>query len=194
VNSPGNLFQENSSMKRVFLPTLVTAVLFGSALPALAAPAGQVPDKTAIKILYTRLCNAMKNKDVRAIEVLGTSDFTHKGPDGKVKSAKEAMAEVEQGLRSMKKINDVKADIRSVAISGKKAVVTVNYTMSAVIVQKGKPADMSMKSTSKDTLVKTPQGWKFKSVSAVTDEASINGQRIPGTPTPSKAVRSRART
>ena len=168
-----------------FLSPIIPAALICASLPSLSMPAGQMPDKTAIKILYTRLSNAMKMKDVRAIQSLGTPDFTNKLRDGKVYNAKDSLAEMEKGFRSMKRITDIKINIRSLTINGKKAVAVVDHNMSAVIVMQSKPADMTMKSSSKDTLVKTPQGWKFKSVVSLSEEMTINGQKI-GTAPPAK--------
>lgn len=156
-------------MKRLVLVCLAGL----AAIPPYAALAGQMSDNEAIKILYVRMRKAMKDRDAKTIQSLMTDVST---VDGKTMTVKESMAVMESVLKRMKKVNEYKTEIKSCEISGKTAKLTVDYLLSAVMIQKGKPHDLVSKGTNTETLVKTPRGWRLKTVTTVKDETTMDGK------------------
>ena len=168
-------------MKRLLLALSAASLVI---IPTCALAAES--DSAAIKAVYAKLSDAMRAKNVKAIAALGTPDFTVKEKNGTVHNAKESMAMMEQEFRTTKKINDLRMTLRSIKSDGRKATTTVDYVIASVIVQGGKPHDFKLSSTSRDTLVKTPQGWKFKSVETLSETMTMDGQPM-APPPPKKA-------
>lgn len=169
-------------------PLFLAIVWLAVSAIACHAEDGKFTDKPAIQELYTRLSNAMRAKDMKTIASLGTPDFTATDASGKVYNARQSLAMMESDLRSMKRINAVKPRIRSIALDGKKATTVAEMQVSAVMVQGGKPHDMKSTSVSKDTLVKTAKGWKFKSVVSLSADVTMDGRKVT-VPPPGKKKR-----
>lgn len=165
-------------MKRL---ALIAATAF-LAIPALAAPVRDGQDRAAIDALYGKLTAAMRARNTKAIFALGTPDFSVKERNGQVHNAKDSKAILEAEFKTIKKVNELKMTIRSLKVKGKTATATVDYTMSAVVINAGKPHDMKDKGVTKDTLVNTDKGWKFKSVETLSDNMTMDGQPMPSAP------------
>jgi ketosteroid isomerase-like protein len=163
------------------LTALLVAMLFASNLTAQAAPRDAAADKQAIKKTYEQLEAAMRAKNLKAIAALETADFTHKS-GGKTYTAKQALDEMAKHLRSMKRIGELKVTARTIALKGAQATVLSDYALSAVIVDGGRPHDLKVLGSSKDTLIKKHEGWKFQKVVELTNSSTMDGQAPPINP------------
>jgi ketosteroid isomerase-like protein len=146
------------------------------------ASVARADDRKDIDALYGKLQQAMAKKDVAAIEKLQTPDFTSKGADGKVTSGKEVDAQMKQNFATMQ---NPKMNIKVVkcVIKGKTARVDTTFTYSAGMKDKdgqmgpkGKVHTMTMAGGVSNDLVKTPQGWKFKSMEEHVGKAMMDGK------------------
>ena len=144
---------------------------------ALAVPAlSRADTKSDIQKVYDKLSSSMLKGDLKGIMSTATPDFVMKEKT-RTLTAKQALAEMEMMFKSGLKIKAAKMKVKSVTLKGNTAIVnSTGYTEAAMKMQDGKMHQMVQHSTSRDVLVKTPQGWKFKVAEMISDKSTMDGK------------------
>ena len=162
----------------LFVPGIIMLVA-GGITPVRADSA----DEKAIRAMYVKLEQAFKNKDMDAIMALSTKDFTEKMPDGKVLSAKEAEQQMRQEFAMTKEVKSVSMHPDSIKVSGKNATVMGTFKFTDIVVDsqgmmgpKGAQHTLSGSGKSRVKLVKTAEGWRFKSEEGLSMKATMDGK------------------
>jgi ketosteroid isomerase-like protein len=139
-------------------------------------------DRKDIEALYGKLEHAFMKKDVAAVENLQTPDFTHKGADGKVTSGKEVDAQMRQQF-AMQETAKMNIKVVKCVIKGKTAKADTTFTYIATMKDKdgqmgpkGKIHTLTMAGGVGNDLVKTAQGWKFKSMEQHVGKMTMDGK------------------
>lgn len=134
-------------------------------------------DRKEINALYKKLTTAMKKKDVKTVMALATSDFSMKMPNGQVQKADAIEASMKQMFSGTKSIDKLETKIDSLKIQGNKAVA-VSTTAFACTMQdaQGQRHKYTENSTSRDYLVKTKKGWRFKRTEALKAKVTLDGR------------------
>src|SRR5688572_17601366 len=157
-------------MNRVLTP-LAAAALFFTVSPATA------DTKSDIQKVYNKLCAAMKKGDMKTLMASGTSDFKMKEM-GVTKNAEEVRKEMQGMFASGFKINKCVMTVKSVKLKGNTATVkTVSHTDALMPGGPGgKKMHMVGDGVSRDILVKTRQGWKFKFAETLSNKMTMDGK------------------
>lgn len=144
--------------------------------------AARADDRQEIAALYEKLRQALLHRDAHAARVLETPDFTTMEM-GKPVSGKQLEAEMKQEFAATKAVKQAKIKITKVTIQGKNAAVENDFHFTADIVDttgqmgaKGLTHTLSMSGTNHNTLVKTAQGWRFKTFEEGTQKMSVDGK------------------
>lgn len=160
-------------------------VLVASWLLAGVGSFASADDRKEIEALYAKFVQAFKKKDVNAILETGTPDFAQKGVDGTVLNAKQVEAMMRQQFATIKAIKKMEVKIKEVKIKGKTATVLSSFTLVWEIVDKegqlgtkGKTHTLTVLGTTRDTLVKTDKGWKFKLAENLSEKLLVDGKPL----------------
>ena len=154
---------------RKAVPALSAAMLV-MAMPAFADA------KSEIQAVYNKLTAGFKKGDTNQIMSLGTKDFVMI-QYGQRMSGEQVMKEMQGMFASGMKINKMSMTVRSVKVKGNTALATTDAVSDMMMkMPDGKMHRLESTSVSKDTLVKTPQGWKFKIAQTVSEKAKMDGK------------------
>lgn len=151
-------------------------------------------DEKAIRALFAKLEQAFKNKDMKAIMAMSTSDFTEKMPNGTVLTAKQAEAQMTQEFAMIKSIKEVSMKPGKIKVNGKTATAMSDFKFNETVVdqmgqlgKKGATHAMSGTGQSRVTLAKGQDGWKFKREEALKVNMTLDGKPFnPMAPPPKK--------
>jgi len=135
-------------------------------------------DKQQIRMLYTKLKNAMMTKNIAAIEKMESPDFTETEM-GRTLNAKQANDSMKMQFRMIKQTKYINMDITSMKIEGKNAHVTTKFAMEAVMMgQDSKDHTLKVTGTTVEMLVKTANGWLFKSEKDTGSKVVMDGKPV----------------
>ncbi len=159
----------------------LTVVFAGIAVISLAVSAC-ADDRTEINALYAKLKQYLVTNNPDGILPLEMPDFKATMADGKVLNGKALSARMKQQSAGSKLL---KMDIepKKVDIKGKSANVLTFFSFSSEMVDaagnmgpKGKKHVMAGSGNISNTLVKTPQGWKFKTMKEEKAKMTMDGK------------------
>jgi ketosteroid isomerase-like protein len=159
------------------LAAVFAALLLAGIVPT-AVRADDKAVRKEIEGLYAKMVQAMKNKNIKSVMETGTPDFTMKQANGQVLKAKDVAVQMQGEFAMTKSVDQCTMTIDKLTVNGNTAVSTASYIM-AMTVGGQKPGEthkFTSKGINKDTLVKTPKGWKFKSVENVKDTMTMDGK------------------
>lgn len=149
----------------------------------IAGSTARANDRQEIDALYTRFKHAFLHKDYDALTALESPDFTDKGPKGRTLNAQQANAEIKQQFANTKSVKKMDVQIKKLTIQGKNATALTNFTFAGVIVDtdgemgaKGKTHAMMVIGSTRDTLIKTAKGWRFKTFSTTSKNVLVDGK------------------
>ena len=158
-------------VRRVILP-LAAAALFFAVAPASA------DTKADIQKLYNKLATAFKNGDMKLLMTTAAPGFKMK-EHGQTMNAEQARAQLEGMFKSGFKINQCTMKVESFKLKGNTATVkALGHTDGLMPGPGGKKMHMVSDTVSRDILVKTPQGWKFKFAETVSDNTTMDGKKF----------------
>jgi vacuolar-type H+-ATPase subunit B/Vma2 len=134
-----------------------------------------------IRAGYDRIVQYTKQKNVEGLLRMMTPDFMYRTRRGMVMSkqmVEMAMREHYARIQSVKKRT---TSIRKMEFQGKTVRVTTAEEFVAIILDPlGQPHEHVNRATTRDTWVKTPQGWKIKMTEILEEETFIDGRRQTG--------------
>src|SRR5688572_15291128 len=144
--------------------------------------------KSEIQTVYDKLGKAFMSKNVDGILALCTPDFTHKQPNGRVSAGPAMAAQLKQQFATGMIIIDWKSKLLEVKTKGNTATVKSNDQAKMQMKEPdGKTHTYAVNSSAIDTLVKTREGWKFKTVHVLKERMTRDGKPMgPMAPPPSK--------
>ncbi len=170
--------------RRMILPLAVAALFFA------VAPAS-ADTKSDIQKLYNKLAIAFKNGDMKLLMSTAAPGFKMK-EHGQTMNAEQARAHLEGMFKSGFKINQCTMKVQSFKLKGNIATVKALSHTDGLMPggPGGKKMHMVSDGVSRDILVKTPQGWKFKFAETVSDKTTMDGRpfdpSMMAPPTPKK--------
>ncbi|HVL38264.1 MAG TPA: nuclear transport factor 2 family protein [Fimbriimonadaceae bacterium] len=162
-------------MRFRFLTALVT---FGLACSVLADA------RSDIQAGYDKLVAAWKANDAvrseKAMKALATPDFTYIDLQGNKQNLAQIIEMTKMQTKATKKVDKMEIKITSFKISGNVATVTTRGAFEGVValMDPKKPGKLVTTSTSTDTWVKTPQGWKCKTVKITKESVTFDGKKL----------------
>lgn len=173
-------------MKPRMIPALTLMLVL-----VIAGSAARANDRQEIDALYARLKQAFLHKDADAFRALMTSDFTDKEPGRPPMNAQQSLAMMRQEFAATKSVKKMDFQIKKLTVQGKNATATTTFTFVGDIVDqagqmgtKGKTHTMTMLGSSRDALVKTAKGWRFKGTETLSQKLLVDGKPISPGQTP----------
>ena len=130
---------------------------------------------------YRKLAEAHDRRDLKAIAGLKTLDFHAIFPDGRVGDVKVMEQYTKQFIESNQPPFNIKNTIQQLTVSENKliAVAEVFQEASRSRDLAGKVRKVDTSVVQRETWVKTPEGWKLKSVDNVRDQKRfVDGKRV----------------
>jgi len=136
-------------------------------------------DKDQIKALYAKLENALRSKDINAVEATEAPDFTDT-ENGRKLSKAEANKQMKTEFASIKSLQVFKINLTSLKINGNTAHGTTTYSMkfkSAGMTSGDKTThSYELTGSTEEDLVKTHKGWLFKSTKNKGSKLRVDGK------------------
>jgi len=154
-----------------------------SLLLAVVAVRIALADKRAareIRAQYARTVQYSKQKNVEGLLRQMAPDFLYKAKNGNVMNKQM----VEQAMRAqyalIQSVDKRTTTIKKMEIKGNTARVITQEELAVTLVDaQGKPHKVVSKATTRDTWVKTPQGWKVKMTEILDEQTTIDGKPQP---------------
>ena len=154
-----------------------------SLLLAVVALRIALADKRAareIRAQYARTVQYSKQKNVEGLLRQMAPDFLYKAKNGNVMNKQM----VEQAMRAqyalIQSVDKRTTTIKKMEIKGNTARVITQEELAVTMVDaQGKPHKVVSKATTRDTWVKTPQGWKVKMTEILDEQTTIDGRPQP---------------
>jgi ketosteroid isomerase-like protein len=154
-----------------------------SLLLAVVAVRIALADKRAareIRAQYARTVQYSKQKNVEGLLRQMAPDFLYKAKNGNVMNKQM----VEQAMRAqyalIQSVDKRTTTIKKMEIKGNTARVITQEELAVTMVDaQGTPHKVVSKATTRDTWVKTPQGWKVKMTEILDEQTTIDGKPQP---------------
>jgi hypothetical protein len=168
--------------KRWYVPAV--CVLLAS--PAIARPATSQTTQSVrkeLEAISARFTRAYQQNDREAMrrlyQEMETSDYTAKPIKGKCYSKQENIASLDKGPLASVRFRDFDTKIIKLTVTGSHAITISDCRMSMDVPDpKGGLHDVSLLTTSRDTWIKTPHGWKSKSTVILKQKALVEGRPV----------------
>lgn len=158
---------------------LGTITALGLTLMTGACAISQADDAAVRKEIqagYDKLCAAMKSKNIDGVMKMGTKDFSYT-EKGQTMGGEQMKQMMQQQFAAMKSCDKMVMKIDKLTVKGNTAtVMSSSEGVMTIGGADGKTHKMADKNTSKDTWVKTPEGWKCKNVTVLTDKMTMDGK------------------
>ena len=167
---------------RVRLLTLAAVALFGAVVPqGYAQSRRERAVRRELEATYAKVAEAYRNKDIKAFMDDKTADFTARSLNGNVATREQVEAGVRQRMGRIKRLNYLKVKLKELTVTGDVAVAITTQEFSRVVAdaQGNERTVVSKGTTHRDTWVKTPAGWKIKTVEELTQGKELIDGRAP---------------
>jgi hypothetical protein len=167
-------------------PLLSVLALIALALAG-TPPAARADDRTVrrdLDAIYAKYVQAAKQKEKTAlkqfIQQYTVADFQQKVPGGRTLNRAQVTAMMTEGPAAGTRIVDEQLKIHQLAVKGNVAVMTYNDQTTAIVAdQQGKSHKIVSTSTSRDTWVKKPAGWKMRLSEVLQAKTMMDGKPVP---------------
>lgn len=149
-------------------------------LAVAAATAGVRADSLRAQMdkCYAIYRKAWLARDAKLLMSQVHPDFTYQGPHS-AKPKRMSAAQMSQGVAMVKSVASFDVKILGIQGAGNKATVRTLQTMvGKMIGPDGKPHTMVSIDDSMDGWVKTPKGWKIRSVKSISSKMTLDGKRL----------------
>lgn len=166
-------------------PLLNVLALIALALAG-TPPAARADDRTVrrdLDAIYAKYVQAAKRKEKTAlkqfIQQYTVADFQQKIPGGRTLNRAQVTAMMTEGPAADVRIVDEHLKIRKLSVKGNEAVATYTDQSTAVVADpQGKSHRIVSTSTSRDTWVKTPRGWKMRLSEVLQAKTMMDGKPV----------------
>ncbi|HEX8163914.1 MAG TPA: nuclear transport factor 2 family protein [Pyrinomonadaceae bacterium] len=167
---------------RIRLLTLAALALSGALAPqGYAQGRRERAVRRELEATYAKVAEAYRNKDIEAFMDDKTADFTARSLGGNVATREQVEAGVKQRMARVIRLNYLKVRLKELTVAGDVAVAITTQEFSRVVAdpQGNERTVVSKGTTHRDTWVKTPRGWKIKSVEELTQGRELIDGRAP---------------
>ena len=157
-------------------------LLAASAILA-ASAFGFADTKAELDGMYAKLNAAMKQKNTAAVMAMCTKDFSWVDPKGKKMSRAEMEQQLKMQFSFMKKVTAVTVKIEKVTVKGAETIARTQGIFEGDIQltpDAKKLSKLKSSSITDDTWIKVGGKWMLKKVSAIKDNATIDGKPVGG--------------
>lgn len=138
-----------------------------------------------IRAEYDRILRYTKQKNVEGLLRMMTPDFLYKTQRGTVMSKQAVEMAMRDHYARVQSVKKRATTIKKMEFRGNTVRVTTAESFVAIMLDSlGKPHEYVNRATTRDTWVKTPQGWKIKMTEILSEETFIDGKRQVSTLTP----------
>ncbi|GIV15283.1 MAG: hypothetical protein KatS3mg022_0718 [Armatimonadota bacterium] len=133
-----------------------------------------------IRAEYDRTIRYTKQKNVDGLLRQLAPDFLYKTKSGQVANKQMVELAMREQYARIKKVDKRTTTIKRMEIKGNTAVVTtVEEAVFTTVDVQGRSHKVRNVATTRDTWVKTPQGWKVKMTEVLDEETFRDGERLP---------------
>jgi ketosteroid isomerase-like protein len=116
-----------------------------------------------IERAYKKYFAALKAKDARLMAEMLTSDFTWRTLEGDILDVSKTATLMDGQVKSLLSIESADAQITDLSVQGSEATFQVTEHITSVVAdENGKAQKFKSVEVFRDTMVPTPDGWKFK--------------------------------
>ncbi|MGC8784977.1 MAG: nuclear transport factor 2 family protein [Armatimonadota bacterium] len=134
-----------------------------------------------IRAEYNKIIRYTKQKNVDGLLRQMTPDFLYKTKSGQVLSKQMVEMLMREQYARTQSVDKRTTTIKKMEIKGNTArVTTAEESVVTMVGAQGRIQKVRNVATTRDTWVKTPQGWKIKMTEILNDETFIDGKRQPG--------------
>jgi ketosteroid isomerase-like protein len=158
--------------KHVFVPTALISVAIVTIAPAFAENKAKI--QPVIQTNYNQINAAFVRKDIASATALFTPDYVSINPEGQ----KQTLAEFREHYNNLFtrfniKLTSNKATIKSIDVSTEGIDVAIEQKTEGTVAGSNK---IVIDQTSRDSWLKTPQGWRLKQSKILTSQTTFNGK------------------
>jgi ketosteroid isomerase-like protein len=161
-----------STFRNSILITALTAVTIATIVPAHADNNSKI--QPTIQTNYDRINAAFVRKDIKGATALFTPDYVSINPEG----AKQNLAEFREYYKNLFsrfkiELTSNKAKIVNIDVNADGVDVAIEQKTEGTIAGSNK---IIIDQTSRDSWLKTPQGWRLKQSKILTSQTTFNGK------------------
>jgi Domain of unknown function (DUF4440) len=132
----------------------------------------------AIQTNYDRINAAFIRKDIKGATALFTPDYVSINPEGKKQNLSEFREQYDTLFKRFNiKLTSNKATIKNIDVIAGGIDVAIDQKTEGTIAGFNK---LVINQTSRDSWLKTPQGWRLKQSRILTSQTTFNGQTFKG--------------
>jgi ketosteroid isomerase-like protein len=133
-----------------------------------------------IRAEYAKTIQYTKQKNVEGLLRQMTPDFLYKTKSGEVWNKQMVEAAMRTQYARTKSVDKRTTTIKRMEIKGNTARVTTEEVVAVTMLDaQGVPRKWQSKATTRDTWVKTPQGWKVKLTEVLNEQTTVDGKPQP---------------
>lgn len=133
-----------------------------------------------IRAEYDKTVRFTKQKNVDGLLRQMTPDFLYKTKEGQILNRQTVELLMRQDFARIQTIHTRTTQIQRIQVTGNVAqVVTRERTVFTATDPQGKPVKMDLRATTRDTWVKTPQGWRVKITEVLDEQRFMDGKPQP---------------
>lgn len=135
----------------------------------------EAADLRALDDSYARIERAVTAKDLDELKAVQAPDFWHRLNDGSARGREEENAALAKSLAA---VGPLSAELRvsSMTVAGAQAVVVASMTSTGTFVQDGRRRRFRSVTISRDTWVKSPDGWRLSLSADLDDRFELLGR------------------
>ncbi|GIV21118.1 MAG: hypothetical protein KatS3mg023_2869 [Armatimonadota bacterium] len=131
-----------------------------------------------IRAEYDKTVFYAKQKNVEGLLRQMAPDFLYRTKRGEILNKQMVEAMMRAQYAQIKSVDKRTTRIQKMDIKGNTARVTTQEEIAVTIVDaQGKPHKVVSRATTRDTWIRTPQGWKVKMTEVLDEETFIDGKR-----------------
>jgi hypothetical protein len=164
------------SFKNTILSTALMSVAIVTMQPGYAETSSKI--QPTIQTNYNQINAAFVRHDITGATALFTPDYVSINPEG----AKQNLAEFREHYNNLFtrfniKLTSNKATIKNIDVNARGVDVAIEQKTEGTVAGFNK---IIINQTSRDSWLKTPQGWRLKESKILTSKTTFNGQTFKG--------------
>ncbi len=144
-----------------------------------AVAAADKKTERQIRAEYAKTVQYTKQKNLEGLLRQMTPDFLYKNQRGEVLNKQMVELAMRDQFRLMRSVQKRTTTIKKMEFKGNTVAVTTEEELAFTFVDaQGKPHKAYTKASTRDTWVKTPQGWKVKMTESLKETTFIDGKKV----------------